>query len=97
MGRLKVTLGLEAGRRKVWYEVSRGHYEAFYKSEKRARKKARRMLKSHPAAEIMLSRNTLVENEKRPFWRFWRVENATFTVEPLPLEEPSPTDKEPKE
>ena len=87
LGRLKRALGLEAGRRKVRYEVSRGHYEAFYRSEKSARKKAKKMLKKYPATEISLSRNTFIEKEKRPFWRFWRIENATLHIEPLPIEE----------
>jgi len=79
---------LEAGRTKVRYEVSRGRYEASYKSEEKARRKAKKMLKKHPATEIMLSKNTFTENDKRPFWRFWRIENASLQVEPLPIEEP---------
>jgi len=86
---LKQALGLEAGRTKVWYLVSRGRYEASYKNEEKARKKARKMLKKHPGSEILLSKTTLVEKEKRPFWRFWRIENASLRVEPLPLQEPS--------
>jgi len=40
------------------------------------------MLKKYPATEISLSRNTFIEKEKRPFWRFWRIENATLHIEP---------------
>jgi len=87
LGRLKQALGLEAGRRRVRYEVSRGHYEAFYRSEKKARMKAKKMRKKYPGSEIMLSRNTFIEKERRPFWRFWRIENATLQIEPLTIEE----------
>ena len=73
----------------MWYVVSRGRYEASYKNEEKARK----MLKKHPGSEILLSKTTLVEKEKRPFWRFWRIENASLHVEPLPLEEQSPSDR----
>src|SRR5438128_421378 len=90
-GRLKQALGLEAGRTKVWYVVTAGRYEASYKNEEKARKKARKMLKKHPGSEILLSKTTLVEKEKRPFWRFWRIENASLHIERLALEEPSPS------
>ena len=90
MGRLKKALGLEAGRKWVHYEVYRGHYEAFYRSEQKARNKARKMLKKHPESEIFLSRNTFYENEKRHFWWFWRVKNDTLRIEPL-LIDPTPS------
>ena len=70
LGRLKQAFGLEAGRTKVVYIVSKGRYEAPYKNEEKARKNARKMLKKYPGSEIRLSRTTLVEKEKRPFWRF---------------------------
>ncbi len=88
MGRIRQALGLEAGRTKVHYVVSRGHYEAIYGNESRARNKARKMLKKHPASEVILTRNTRIENEKRPFWRFWHVENVTVHIERLPIEIP---------
>jgi hypothetical protein len=86
MGRMKVALGLEMGRTKVWYGVSVGRYETSYKTEKKARDKVRKMVKRYPESQVRLSKVTMVENEKRPFWRFWHIENASLRVEPLTIQ-----------
>lgn len=86
---LRIALGLEAGRTKVGYLVSRGRYEASYRSEKRARNKARKMLKKHPESEVLLEKWTHIENEKRPFWRFWIIRKVTVHVERLPIDLPA--------
>ena len=83
---MKVALGLEMGRTKVRYGVSVGRYETSYKAEKKARDKARKMVKKYPESQVRLSKVTMVENEKRPFWRFWRIENASLRVEPLTIQ-----------
>jgi len=87
MGRMKVALGLEMGRTKVMYGVSVGRYETSYKTEKKARDKVRKMVKRYPESQVRLSKVTIVENEKRPFWRFWRIENASLRAEPLTIQE----------
>jgi hypothetical protein len=72
------------------YVVSIGRYESTYNSEEKARREARKMLKKHPESKISLSKTTLVEKEKRPFWRFWRIENASLHHERLSLERSLP-------